>query len=177
MPDYIRLYESGGTYFFTVVTCIRRPLLRSDSAVSILNGCFKRVMKLHPFTIEALVLLPDHLHTIWTLPSGDSDFSMRWNLIKGNFSRRLRPESDNPSVSREKHREKTVWQRRFWEHLLQQDFNRHCDYIHYNPVKHGLVRSPGDWVHSTFSEFVAKGLYSPDWGSEISTEITGLNLK
>ena len=144
MPEYRRLYQNGGTWFFTVVTFNRVEVFRNDDLVALLNDCFQLVMHSYPFTIEAMAVLPDHLHTIWTLPDGDSDFSIRWNLVKGNFSRQFGKQLEALSPSRLKKRERAIWQRRFWEHLVRDsdDFNRLCDYIHYNPVKHGLVE-PG----------------------------------
>jgi putative transposase len=179
MPDYRRLYLKGGTYFFTLVTYSRQPVFRQDKTIALLKDCFTRTARSHPFIIEALVVLPDHLHTIWKLPEEDCDFSTRWNLIKGNFTRHYENLDRDISESRRAKREKTVWQRRFWEHLVRNDdeFNRLCDYIHYNPVKHGLVRSPGEWPESTFLEFVTKGLYPKDWGLTVSRELKTMSLE
>ncbi len=179
MPDYRRLYENGGTYFFTVVAHERRPVFQNEQSVALLRNCFKRVARQHPFIIEALVVLPDHLYTIWKLPEEECDFSTRWNLIKGAFSRHYGEQQGLSSASRRKKRERTVWQRRFWEHLVrgQNEFNHLCDYIHYNPVKHGLVRSPADWPHSTFRKFVAKGLYPQDWGLTVTKELSEMFLE
>ncbi|MFH1382933.1 MAG: transposase [Chloroflexota bacterium] len=179
MPDYRRLYQNGGTYFFTVVTHERRPVFQNEQSVALLIECFKRVAQQHPFIVEAVVILPDHLHTIWTLPDGECDFSTRWNLIKGAFSRQYVEPYNSPSASCRKKRERTVWQRRFWEHLVrsQDELNRLCDYIHYNPVKHGLAESPADWPHSTFKEFVAKGLYPQDWGLTVNKELSEMSLE
>ena len=179
MPDYRRLYENGGTYFFTVVTYHRYPVFQGDNAVALLNNCIEIIRRDHPFVIEAYVILPDHLHMIWTLPETDCDFSLRWNLIKGNFSRRYGMEWESPSMSRGKKREKAIWQRRFWEHLVrdQNDFNRLCDYIHYNPMKHGLAKSPVAWRHSTFRDFQAKGLYPEGWGLTVSKELNEMALE
>ncbi len=163
MPDYRRFYQNGGTYFFTVVTDHRRPIFCEDAAVSLLHKCLTDVNRSHPFVTEAIVLMPDHLHTIWTLPDGDSDFSTRWSLVKGSFSRQSSlPSSEYLSQTRLRKRERGVWQRRFWEHLVrdQKEFNRLCDYIHYNPVKHGLVGSPEEWKHSTYNQFVQRGMYT-----------------
>lgn len=126
----------------------------------------------HPFEIEAWVLLPDHIHCIWQLPEGDRDYSMRWGLIKKEFTKRTKGlvGTAHPTISRERHREGTVWQRRFWEHQIrdEKDFSVHFDYIHYNPVKHGLARSPKDWLYSTFHRYVKAGVYAMEWGmSEI----------
>jgi putative transposase len=137
-------------------------------------------MEAHSFRIDAIVILPDHLHTIWNLPEGDSDFSTRWRLIKGAFSRQYHGyrAKDLPESMLRKN-ESGIWQRRFWEHSIrnQEDFNRHCDYIHYNPVKHGLVKSPIEWQNSSFKDFVDRGIYPSDWGSNIRKEISGWDLE
>lgn len=179
MPDYRRLYQNGGTYFFTVVTYGRNPVFRSEAAIALLKGCLEHVALAHPLVIEALVILPDHLHTIWTLPEKECDFSTRWSLIKGKFSHQCQMQPQILSTSRQNKRERAVWQRRFWEHLVhdQNDFNRLCDYIHYNPVKHGLARSPEEWPHSTFREFIARGLYPENWSSIVTKEIKEMSLE
>jgi len=122
----------------------------------------------HPFTIVALVLLPDHLHTIWTLPEEDADFSTRWSILKTCFTLAWLAAGGGEgaiSSSRRRNRRRGVWQRRFWEHRIrdQDDFNRHLNYIHYNPVKHGLARCPHAWPHSTFGKWVKRGAYRTDW--------------
>jgi putative transposase len=180
MPDYRRIYVKGGTYFFTVVSYKRYYLFGDESAINLLRNCCESVITKYPFKIDAIVILPDHLHTIWTLPENDSDFSIRWKLIKNTFSRCYQDNytRDLPeSLIRKK--EKGIWQRRFWEHLIrdQEDFNRHCDYIHYNPVKHGFVNSPVEWKHSSFSRFVEQGFYSHDWGKSIEKELIEMNLE
>ena len=178
MADYRRLYIKGGTYFFTVVTQGRRPLFSDPQRVRRLGEIMKAVMDKQPFTTEAFVVLPDHLHCIWSLPEGDSDFSSRWKQIKYRFSIHYEGEfKKSQSMSRKK--EKGLWQRRFWEHWIrdQEDFNRHVDYIHYNPVKHGLVRRPADWVHGSFGGFLEKGIYPEDWGASFPTSIKGLDLE
>ena len=129
-----------------------------------------RVVRIaHPFSVDAWVLLPDHMHCIWRLPEGDTNYSLRWALIKKEFTKRAKGFLDmpEPTVSRKKHREGTVWQRRYWEHMIRddRDFSAHCDYIHYNPVKYGLANAPSDWPYSTFHRFVEKGLYPRDWGA------------
>ena len=180
VSNYRRARIAGGTFFFTVVTYGRFPRLASDSAVSLLRRSFEAVMARHPFTIDAMVILPDHLHCIWTLPEADSDFSTRWRLVKAGFSRAYAGSTIEPvSLSRLKKSETDLWQRRFWEHSLrdEKDFETHCDYIHYNPVKHGLVRSPADWKHSTFREFVARGVYPADWARDVVPESATLALE
>ncbi|MEW6489611.1 MAG: transposase, partial [Thermodesulfobacteriota bacterium] len=115
------------------------------------------------------VLLPDHLHCLWTLPPGDSDFSTRWRLVKGFVSRALAPVTKAAATpSRLRTGEKSLWQRRFWEHTIRddRDFAAHCEYIHYNPVKHGLCRSPADWPWSTLGRYVADGSYPAGWDEE-----------
>ena len=150
---YRRDLTPGGTYFFTVVTAERRPLLADPAAVELLRGAFRMVMRQFPFRIEAIVVLSDHLHTLWTLPEGDANYPVRWNRIKGRFTAglpaALRPE---PSGARKRRGEQAVWQRRYWEHRIRDeaDFERHVSYIHWNPVKHGLVQEPGEWPWSSY---------------------------
>ncbi len=179
MSDYRRAYCEGGTYFFTVVTYRRQPIFLDEEAIGLLKQCLKMVMALHPFTIDAIVILPEQLHCIWTLPDGDFDFSTRWKKIKAGFTRDYSPSPvSRLSQSMREKGEKGIWQRRFWEHMIrdQEDFNRHCDYIHYNPVKHGLVRSVAEWKHSSFGKFVRDGVYPPDWGGRVGEEIMRMNL-
>jgi putative transposase len=180
MPDYRRAYVKGGVFFFTVVTCERRPLLNEESAVDLLRTSFKRVMAAYPFGIDAMVILPDHLHCIWVLPKDDSDFSLRWRLIKSAFSRsRPRTSARDVSDSRLKKKERGIWQRRFWEHMIrdEEDLNSRRDYIHYNPVKHGLATSPGEWKHSSFHRFVKEGFYPPDWGQSPQEQLLEMDLE
>ncbi len=164
---YRRDRTAGTSFFFTLVTFDRRPLFASHENVNRLRFAFAQVMRHHPFRIDALVLLPDHIHCIWTLPERDADFSQRWNLIKGGFTRALPDDEKRPRAG--ERRERQVWQRRYWEHRLrdESDLARHCDYIHWNPVKHGLAASPADWPHSTFRRFVARGIYPADWGTQV----------
>jgi putative transposase len=167
MPNYKRAYVNGGIYFFTVVTHHRVPVFCDDEKCAYLKRCFNDIARLYPFDTEAIVVLPDHIHTIWTLPENDDDFSNRWMLVKKQFSTHysgMNTRLINHSMS--KKREQGIWQRRFWEHLIrnEEDFQLHCDYIHYNPVKHGLVSSPGLWEHSSFKQFVKKGYYPSNWG-------------
>ena len=165
--QYRRAFQPGGTYFFTVVTCNRIPFLSGVAAVERLQASIQYDMRNHPFRIDALVVLPDHLHTIWTLPPDDDNFATRWRLIKSHFTRNTteRPKENTPS--RQRKGEQAIWQRRYWEHLIRDapDFENHVEYIHYNPVKHGLVSAPIDWPHSSFHEFVERGIYPPDWGA------------
>ncbi|MCU0600432.1 MAG: transposase [Desulfobacterales bacterium] len=165
---YRRAQTKGGTFFFTVVTLKREPILTESDNVQILRKSFKNIMVKHSFKIDAFVLLPDHLHCIWKLPDGDHDFSTRWRLIKSDFTRRC----DNkfkfmPLGSRADKKEQTIWQRRFWEHQIrdEEDFQKHVEYIHYNPVKHKYVSSPKDWEFSSFHKYVREEKYQASWGS------------
>ena len=160
MSQYRRYYQSGGYYFFTLVTYQRCPIFSSPEKVEQLKIAISKVKKKYPFSLNAIVILPDHLHCLWKLPEKDNDFSMRWRLIKRYFSMEM-----DTSVNHRK--EKEVWQRRFWEHAIRDvnDWQKHMDYIHYNPVKHGLVRMPSDWQHSSFNYWVGRGLYEKNWGS------------
>ncbi|WP_458789442.1 REP-associated tyrosine transposase [Adonisia turfae] len=154
--QYRRFRREGGTYFFTVVAYNRQQLFETPEMVELLRASFRKVKQRHPFTIDAIVILPDHLHCLWTLPQGDANFSTRWRLIKSEFSRHCPEEYKQlRSLARYKKQEQTVWQRRFWEHLIrnEDDFARHVEYIHYNPVKHGLVQNPHDWPYSSIRLF------------------------
>ncbi len=166
--QYRRAKIAGGTYFFTVVTHNRRPFLCQPDNIALLRNAFRSIMVNHSFKIEAIVILPEHLHSIWTLPEGDFNFSTRWRLIKEYFSRRCDPKYEGEcSGTRMKKQEKAIWQRRFWEHHIrdEEDFIHHVDYIHYNPVKHGLVSSPRDWEYSSFHRYVTAGIYDLEWGA------------
>ena len=124
----------------------------------------------HPFEVDAYVVLPDHLHALWTLPEGDAKFSTRWRLIKEAFTRAYIKTHVAPERSRSRFSkgEQAIWQRRFWEHAIRDDgdFVRHVEYIHLNPVHHGLTTAPRDWLHSSFSSWVESGAYDNDWGSD-----------
>ncbi|MGQ0618662.1 MAG: REP-associated tyrosine transposase [Panacagrimonas sp.] len=147
---YRRAHVPGATYFFTVVCRDRAPHFADAHLVSRLGQALRHVRASRPFTVDALVVLPDHLHALWTLPLDDGDFSTRWRLVK-HF---VQLGADQP-----------LWQPRFWEHLIrdEQDFERHFDYIHANPARHGLVSAPRDWPHSTFHRYVRDEVYAADW--------------
>jgi putative transposase len=165
---YRRAQIKGGTYFFTVVTFKREKILIEPANVKILREAFRYVMDRHTFTIDAFVLLPDHLHCIWTLPRNDRDFSKRWRLLKSYFTRECDQKyKQKPWASRKHKKEQAVWQRRFWEHLIsdEDDMVKHVEYIHYNPVKHGMANAPKDWEYSSFHRFVREGAYHYKWGS------------
>ncbi len=163
MTEYRRNYVAGGSFFFTVTLAERSSNLLTDKT-DILRKAFRLTQSEHPFTINAIVVLPEHLHCIWTLPTDDRDYSTRWKKIKGRFSRHI-PKTERRSKSRISKGERGIWQRRFWEHTLRDetDFNRHIDYIHYNPVKHGHVIRVCDWPHSSFHQYVKQGIYPLNW--------------
>jgi putative transposase len=168
MPNYRRLFQPGGTFFFTVVTHDRRELFRSDEARRCLHDAIRAVQDERPFELVATVLLPQHLHCIWKLPAGDCDFSKRWGRVKSGFTKLWLAGGGRDtaiSAARAKHRESGVWERRFWEHRIrdEEDFIRHVNYIHYNPVKHGLARCPHAWPYSSFPRWVEQGYYRRDW--------------
>jgi putative transposase len=166
MTNYRRARAAGGTFFFTLALAQRAGALLVDHH-DLLRESMRQVLKVHSCQVDAIVVLPDHLHAIWTLPRGDSDFSTRWALIKARFSRGL-PPGERRSASRESKRERGIWQRRFWEHQIRgdEDLARHVDYIHYNPVKHGLVERVIEWPWSSFHRYVARGDLAPDWAAE-----------
>ena len=167
MTRYRRAWIGGGTFFFTVTLADRSSDLLVRH-VDLLRRVYAVVNKRHPFETVAICVLPDHLHTVWSLPSGDANFPLRWNLIKGGFSRSL-PSSAARTPSKIIKREKGIWQRRYWEHAIRDDADlvRHVDYIHFNPVKHGLVSRVSDWKHSSFHDHVRRGVLATDWGGDL----------
>jgi putative transposase len=169
MPDYRRAFVPGGTFFFTLVTNLRRPIFNSESSRNLLGKLFRQCQAQWPFTVDAIVLLPDHLHAIWSLPPGDSGYSRRWAWIKKEFTKAWLAQGGRESqvsLARSMEGRRGVWQPRFWEHTLEDegDFDNHFDYIHYNPVKHGYVQSPKDWRWSSFHRWVRLGVYDVNWG-------------
>ncbi len=175
---YRRANTPGSSYFFTVVTYRRQKILCDEQVRNALRVATKAVQSERPFTIDAWVLLPDHLHCLWTLPAGDADFSMRWGLIKRRVSLVCGEDYKRTewlSSSKKKHRESTLWQRRFWEHQIrdQNDFNRHLDYIHYNPVKHGLCKRPNQWPYSTLHRYIKAAKYPEDWAVQDDFDDSG----
>ena len=182
MPDYRRAIIPGGTFFFTVVTAARRRVFAEEVARQTLKLAIDDVRSMLPFDAVAGVVLPDHLHCIWTLPEGDHDFSERWRRIKARFTRRyLRQRGIETAVSasRREHAERGVWQRRFWEHTIRDegDLQRHLDYIHYNPVRHGLVARPADWPWSSFHRFVREACYERHWGAQEPESIREISFE
>jgi putative transposase len=167
MPEYRRLRQPGGTYFFTVTLDDRH----SDLLIRRINDLrvvMQHVKAVHPFQIDAWVVLPEHLHMLWTLPPGDVDYSTRWSRIKAGLSKRV-PRSEAVSGSRSRKGERQIWQRRFYEHTIrdQDDFNAHVDYIHFNPVKHGHAARPVEWPFSSIHEFIRRGVLDSDWGTGV----------
>lgn len=156
MADHRRLYVPGGTYFFTLVTAHRHPWLGRPDGRAILSRAMRAVRARHPFATTAIVVLPDHLHCIWTLPPGDVDFVVRWKSVKHRCTSELR---------RAGFVDGAAWHRRYWQHVIrdEDDFRRHLDYVHYDPVRHGLCEVPGQWPASSFGRYVARGVYAPDW--------------
>lgn len=168
MPEYRRYFQPGGTYFFTLVTAGRAPVFRSEWVVRVLHEQLVLTRQRWPFDLQALVVLPDHLHTIWILPEDDQDFSKRIGFLKKEFTKSFLERGGLErwvSPSKRSDRRSGVWQRRFMEHLIRDelDFERHCDYLCYNPVTHGHAACPHQWHASTFAEAVKKGQYDMDW--------------
>jgi putative transposase len=166
MTNYRRNLVPGGSFFFTVNLLDRRSTLLTDH-VQLLRDAFRYTQLNHPFTIDAIVVLPDHLHAIWTLPEGVSDFASRWRLIKPAFSRAL-PSGGHVSRSRATKAERGVWQRRYWGHTLgdEIDLSRHVDYIHFNPIRHGYADEVWQWPYSSFRRMVRLGVYPRDWAGD-----------
>jgi len=166
MATFRRAVVPGATYFFTVNTNQRLKILTEPPFSLALRNTLRQVNAEHPFTTEAFVVLPDHLHCIWTLPLGDANYAMRWNIIKRIVSQETRRLIESPiSRSHRQRRELGLWQRRFWEHQVrdERDLLRHVEYIHWNPVKHGYVTRVRDWPYSSFHRYVKQGLYPLDW--------------
>ncbi len=166
--DYRRNFQPGGTFFFTLVTYQRRPIFNDEPSIQLLQSVIRDVKSIHPFTIQAWVILPDHLHMIWTLPFGDSDFSNRWSRIKSTFTRhwfKQGGKENHITDGKRRDRRRGVWQNRFMEHTIrdENDFETHVQYIHYNPVKHAHCNYPKDWQYSSFTEYVKRGDYPDNW--------------
>ena len=166
MPDYRRNRVPGGTYFFTVNLLERRSCLLIDHIASF-RDAVRKVRAQRPFHIDAWVVLPEHTHCVWTLPPGDDNYSARWKAIKIAFAKTL-PKTEHLSAVRANKGERGIWQRRFWEHTIRddRDYAAHVDYVHINPLKHGLVQRVSDWPYSSFHRFVAEGIYPHDWAGD-----------
>ena len=168
MPDYRRNRVSGGIYFFTVNLLERRVRLLVEH-VDALRNAVRQVRAQRPFHIDAWVVLPDHTHCVWTLPPGDADYSSRWKAIKIAFAKAL-PRTERLSAVRERKGGRGIWQRHFWEHTIRddRDYAAHVDYVHINPVKHGLVELVADWLYSSFHRLVTDGIYPQDWAADVA---------
>jgi putative transposase len=173
MSRYLRAKAKGGTFFFTVTLADRSSDLLVQH-IDRLRRIYEKVQSERPFETIAICVLPDHLHAIWRLPAGDADFPLRWSLIKSGFSRGLTGSAAR-TPSKIAKRERGLWQRRYWEHEIRDeaDLARHVDYIHINPVKHGLVGRVSEWPHSSFKRYVSRGLLPNDWGGDVG-EISGV---
>ncbi len=168
MPNYHRAFVAGGTYFFTIVTFNRLPILTTEPAREILHQTWEEVRERFPFETLAVCLLPDHLHTIWRLPEAETNYPVRWKEIKRRFSMRYLKEigpGELRNESRKKKKEAAIWQRRYWEHTIRDklDLETHLDYVHFNPIKHGYVTRAADWPYSSFLRYVREGIYKSDW--------------
>ena len=172
MSRYRRAKIEGGVFFFTVTLADRSSDLLVRH-IDHLRRAYASAQRLYPFETIAICVLPDHLHAIWALPDGDANFPLRWSLIKSGFSRGL-PSDMRRTRSKIGKREKGIWQRRYWEHAIRNDgdLERHVDYIHFNPVKHGYVTRVRDWPHSSFARYVAREILPIDWAGD-AREITG----
>ena len=171
MTDYRRDLTPGATWFFTLTLADRKSRLLVEH-IALLRGAFRYAMQRHPWTIDAIVILPDHLHAICSLPEDDGDYALRWRLIKSAFSRAL-PNTEAISESRQRKSERGIWQRRYWEHRIREDIDlaRHVDYIHFNPCKHGYVPQVADWPWSSFHRYVREDLLPADWAGGSSLEL------
>lgn len=165
MPNYRRAFVPGGCWFFTVNLLDRRKSLLVDH-VDILREAVAVTRQSRPFEIDAFVVLPDHLHVVWSLPPGDSDFSTWWRLIKNRFARAL-PKLEELDATRVARNERGVWQRRFWDLIRDEtDYARHVEYCYINPLKHRLVTQVRDWPYSSFHRDVRAGIFPSDWAGE-----------
>ncbi len=174
MPDYRRARHPGGTYFFTLTLLQRCDNDLLTRHIERLRDAVRTVRRGHPFDIHGWVVLPDHLHCVVQLPEGDTDFTLRLRLIKAGFSKSL-PRTEWLSAVRQRRGERGIWQRRFWEHLIKDeaDYRAHMDYVHINPVKHGLVERVVDWPYSTFHRLAAEGVYPIDWAGSAGADALG----
>ncbi len=172
MPDYRRAWHPGGTYFFTVNLLQRQGNDLLTRHIELLRAAVISVRQRHPFKIHGWVVLPEHLHCVIELPPENADYATRWRLIKMKFSKAL-PRTERLSTVRSRRGERGIWQRRYWEHLIrnERDYRAHMDYVHINPVKHGLVNRVADWPHSTFHRLVGEGIYPANWAGGNEDEL------
>jgi putative transposase len=165
MSNYRRDY-TGTVYFFTVVTSRRKLFLTSLKARTSLHRAVVECRRRYPFNLDGWVLLPDHLHCIWTLPEYDVNYSRRWSIIKRLFTQTYEEGKELPPP---------YWQARFWTHTLvdDKDYEHHLNYLHFNPVKHGYVSAPGEWPWTSLHRYIGAGLYPVDWAqaTDIPSEI------
>jgi len=171
MPRYRRNWVPGGTYFFTVNLLQLRDSRLLVEHIGTLREAVRACKAKTPFDIDAWVVLPEHMHCIWTLPPDDADYSGRWRAIKKQFTKAI-PVNEYRSPVRIKRAERAIWQRRYWEHTIrdEQDYENHVNYVHFNPVKHGWVKAVKDWPYSSFHRWVTKGIYSVDWTMSMDSE-------
>jgi putative transposase len=174
MPNYRRAFIPGGSWFFTVNLLQRHHNDLLIREIDLLRETVRRVREKHPFQINTWVVLPEHLHCVWILPPGDSDFSLRWRLIKSGFSREL-PKIERRSAVRKAAGKRRTWQRHYWEHFIRDDadYQHPIDYVHVNPLKHGHVRRVIDWPYSTFHRYVAQGIYPSHWCGDADAVVSG----
>ena len=172
MSQYRRVTLPGGCFFFTLVTAQRYPWFSENRNIQRLREAFEHVRNRYPFRLDAIVVLPDHLHCVMGLPENDLDYAKRIRLIKHYVSVGIETTVNERG-------EKRVWQKRYWEHLLRDDadWRRHVDYTHFNPVKHGYVDSPAHWRHSSFRRAVEQGLYEADWGYQLPADIAHMDCE
>jgi putative transposase len=170
MVRYRRNFLPGGTYFFTVTLLDRRSSALIEH-IEALRAAVRTTRTEHPFSLDAVVVLPDHLHVVMTLPPDDADFSSRLSLIKRRFTSSLI--KAGVRIPRRRNGEHALWQRRFWEHTIrnERDYERHIDYIHFNPIKHGLVTRVRDWPHSSFHRYVRRGVLPVDWAGDVGQSV------
>ena len=170
MPNYRRVFVPGGCWFFTANLLDRRETLLTDN-IEALREATRWTQERYPFHIDAFVVLPEHLHAVWTLPPDDANFSLRWRMIKTRFARSI-PKSEPVSPVRMARGERGIWQRRFWEHLIRNeaDYARHVEYCYINPIKHGHVRRVQDWPYSSFHRDVIAGIFPLDWAGEVDSD-------
>ncbi|MGK9064486.1 REP-associated tyrosine transposase [Stutzerimonas chloritidismutans] len=168
MSRYRRAQVPGATYFFTVNLRNRRSDLLVRH-IDLLRKTVRATRERHPFHIDAWVVLPDHMHCVWTLPDDDADFALRWKVIKFSFARRL-PKTEVLTATQRSRGERGIWQRRYWEHLIrdERDYRHHVDYVHLNPLKHGWVTRVSDWPYSSFHRAVRAGVYPREWCGELT---------
>jgi putative transposase len=171
MSHYKRVYLPNHSYFFTVVTANRNDIFAENKNVDLLKTAFRYVQARKYFKIDAICVLPDHLHCIWTMQD-DSNHSVRWQMIKTSFTREYRKQ--NPEQ-----KNRNIWQPRYWEHVIRdlEDWQRHIDYLHYNPVKHGLVESVNDWCYNSFDEYCKQGYYEKNWGANEPETVFGMECE